>query len=356
MSKGTRNISDDMSCKISHLMFVLSILVIYIHFVDYNYVNVPTFQWEYTFEYFVSSCLGRAAVPLFFFISGYLCFSKKEITAKTLVAAYKTKIRTLVIPYLLWNIFYTLILVFLQRNALGQMENLLGVILRSVFLYGSNGVLWYVFQLIILTAISPLLFYIYRNKYIALAFTVFACGAYIFISNPPIWLPLFGLAFYSIGATIALHFRKLVDSSSWDKRNKKIIGVAALCIFVVFCVLRMTLFDITRSIHVARETPLCRFLETGLAICFWFAIDLLEMSKKSVRSFERCSFLIYVTHNLAITVVNALIKIVHLNMTPILRFMIYLIGPILITLAVVLVSGLLRKIAPKFYALISGGR
>lgn len=356
MSKRTRNISDDMSCKISHLMFVLSILVIYIHFADYNYVNVPAFRWEYTCEYFVSQCLGRVAVPLFFCISGYLCFSKKEITAKSLVKAYKTKIRTLVIPYLLWNIFYTLIFVVLQWNALGKIENLLGVILKSVFLYGSNYVLWYVFQLIFLTLLSPLLFYIYRNKYITLAFVFFACGAYIFISNPPIWLPLFGLAFYSLGATIALHFRKIVDSSLWDEKNKKIIGFAALCIFVVLCVLRMASFDITRSIHAVRATPLCRFLEMGLAFAFWFAIDLLGLSKKSVRSFERCSFLIYVTHNLAITAMNTLIEIVHLNITPSLRLGIYLIGPILITLAIVWVSSLLLKIAPKFYALISGGR
>ena len=167
----------------------------------------------------ISSCFGRVAVPLFFCISGYLCFSKNELNAKSLVYAYKKKIKTLVFPYLLWNVFYTLIFLILNWNTLDQLDNITKFLLESVFLYGSNGVLWYVFQLILLTVLSPLLFYIYKNKYLSIVFTVGSCFAHFFVSDPPIYLPLHGLAFYSIGATVSMHFVKSADSSLWTKKR-----------------------------------------------------------------------------------------------------------------------------------------
>lgn len=53
---------------------------------------------------FLSNVLGRLAVPLFFFISGYLFFYKTDFTRKIYGDKLKKRARSLLVPYLFWNV------------------------------------------------------------------------------------------------------------------------------------------------------------------------------------------------------------------------------------------------------------
>ena len=156
--------------------------------------------------------LGETGVPGFFFISGYLFF----LSQKTYFQKLYTRIHTLLIPYLLWNLF--LLLLYLLAYVAGYPQDING---RSIADYNltdylrlfwdrgsyDNGnfvpllcPLWYIRNLLIISIISPLLLYIikytrviflliiavwwmmtYHNAFIPQTILFFSLGAYFTI-------------------------------------------------------------------------------------------------------------------------------------------------------------------------------
>lgn len=118
--------------------------------------------------------LGETGVPGFFFISGYLFFLSK----KTYPQKLKTRLHTLLIPYLIWNTL--LLALYVVAHAIGYPQDINGRsladytfidYLRLFWDRGSfdNGnfvpllcPLWYIRNLLIISAVSPLLYYIIR--------------------------------------------------------------------------------------------------------------------------------------------------------------------------------------------------
>lgn len=57
----------------------------------------------HTTSFFISRILASVAVPLFFFISGYLFFFRTAFSVDVYKKKLKSRIKTLLIPYLFWN-------------------------------------------------------------------------------------------------------------------------------------------------------------------------------------------------------------------------------------------------------------
>lgn len=57
----------------------------------------------HTTSFFISRILASVAVPLFFFISGYLFFFRTTFSVDVYKKKLKSRIKTLLIPYLFWN-------------------------------------------------------------------------------------------------------------------------------------------------------------------------------------------------------------------------------------------------------------
>ena len=158
--------------------------------------------------------LGETGVPGFFFISGFLFFlSKKSYTEKL-----RSRFHTLFIPYILWNLLLLILYVF--AYAIGHPQDINGKnivgysfidYLRLFWDRGSydNGnfvpilcPLWYIRNLIIMSILSPLLYYLIRyvrelfliivavwwmttphNAFISQTILFFSLGAYFAILN-----------------------------------------------------------------------------------------------------------------------------------------------------------------------------
>ena len=98
-------LSKEESDRINILKYIAIILVVYIHsyatsvnFADgTNTLFTP--QWLLLFENMISQIIARCGVPLFFLISSILLFRKQREYKATI----KIKIRTLLLPYLIWN-------------------------------------------------------------------------------------------------------------------------------------------------------------------------------------------------------------------------------------------------------------
>ena len=96
--------------QISWLMFLFSIFVIWVH----SY-NVDLFSggardgiWSLAdrIENFVSVGLGQIAVPGFFLLSSYLFF--RNFSWDKLVGKWKSRVFSVLIPYVVWNLIYYL--------------------------------------------------------------------------------------------------------------------------------------------------------------------------------------------------------------------------------------------------------
>lgn len=137
--------------------FLLSILVIFVHsthFTPADLEAVPRTAFFSTsflekMEFFFSSFLGEAAVPGFFFLSGLLFFHKLY-SASVWFRKLRSRLFSYLLPYLLWNSGMTgLYLVF--GRASFRPES----IFEGIFLYRYNPVFWYFYQLILLTYAFP---------------------------------------------------------------------------------------------------------------------------------------------------------------------------------------------------------
>ena len=95
---------------VSFLRFPLIVAVIGIH--CNLLVKHPELETRYVFYFlvYITMKLVCIAVPLFFFISGFLFFKEGYLDSGLYKKKLKSRVHTVLIPYLLWNIIYFVIL------------------------------------------------------------------------------------------------------------------------------------------------------------------------------------------------------------------------------------------------------
>ena len=138
------------------MSFILSLLVVWVHS-----ENAELFLGEmgreslvYRLESFFAQTLGQMAVPGFFMISAYLFYRNFQFS-KT-VSKWKSRCKSLLLPYVLWNTLYYLGYVVVTRlsfakNVIGKEPvafDLKELLLAAVY-YKYNPVFWYLFQLLL---------------------------------------------------------------------------------------------------------------------------------------------------------------------------------------------------------------
>ena len=135
----------------------LSVLVIFVHSTHFPVTalqavpNTGFFSTSFLIkiEYFFSEFLGQAAVPGFFFLSGFL-FLKGLHSIKDWLRKEKSRVFSYLLPYLIWNTMMTLLYL-----SFGKAEWSLKTVAEGIFLYRFNPVFWYFYQLILLSFCFP---------------------------------------------------------------------------------------------------------------------------------------------------------------------------------------------------------
>ena len=96
---------DKTSRKISILSFILFIGVMLIHTnnLEVYEINSNGFDFLAAVESGLSG-ISSSCVPIFFFISGFLFFRNFQISM--LLDKYQSRIKSIVIPYIVWNTLY----------------------------------------------------------------------------------------------------------------------------------------------------------------------------------------------------------------------------------------------------------
>lgn len=346
----TRFLSD----KIKILSFYSIIMVLYIHsdFHDYPH-EILGMEMNHILQNIISRIIGQCAVPLFYMISGYLFFLNIE-NITSVVKKIKKRIRTLFIPFIIACVFFPSFYLLIELipgtdrfiNAQSFYNNLqqpISTILLSLFykVPGSTQPwafqLWFLRDLIIIIAISPLLFYIkkkIRKEWILIILFLFHFTKIdIFPYMACFWF-MFGDAYLP-----KLNLLKC----QWS-----------LPLFICLSVIEAVFID---------NTPF--FLSIlnqiiGIA-CIWNIYDLIvsptfQLAKHTfLEQLSGYTFFIYLYHEPTLNIVRKIIVVI-CGQTSFGFAVSYLISPWIFAICAVLIGFTLKRTLPKFYSIIVGGR
>ena len=344
-------VTDYFSKKATIVSFIMSVFVIYIHANNLSYYgivangrtipNIVVNLW--------GGVIGGIAVPFFFIMSGYWLFRfdiHGNNAMDVLIRKLKKKTKTICLPYLLWNafgmIFYMVIThIPLAANMMNNGEIIpltLPNVLEGVFFHKYYFTFWYLKDLIVLIAISPVLLVLLRNKCVALM-SILVSAVAVLLKLDFVIFEGTSLLFFMIGGyavTYTKDFFENKENSAWE------------------WLLAFALAGIIRYVNVPIIAELSYFISP---ILLWKSIDVFLPSafcRKKIRWFITQSFFIYASHVIPVTIIGHLLAKVSRNYLWV--TVSYLISHWITLALIYVVANILYKYTPRFYGLICGGR
>lgn len=363
------------SQKLKFWALVSMLCLVFVH--GYNLNNrylqpFTTVQEPLTFttyiQYFFSNGVFRFRIPMLFIISGYLLTLKFPSTNyKSLV---KKRFKTLFVPYLIWSalgflLTYILTLfpytnsIVIESGMMWAKEDMQHInqyswwmILARLTIAPFGYHLWFLRTLFFLVLAYPALKWIATKRIYNLVF---------FILIGLMWLLEFevlpvgneSLLFFVLGIYVAQAQFNIEQPKTWMKPlvwGSLFVLTAALKTFIAFKQLTMPGVLLQIILHKA-----CIF--SGLLFCWFYSNNLVRWAytQKWFTSLIPYTFIIYVAHVPLITyaIVWALKCTNHL---PYYRLVNYVLLGVAVIVFCVAFGWLLKKISPKLYRLLTGGR
>ena len=321
------------SSSIDILRFPLALAVIFIHLnpqtINIPEANFPTLSGEGIYNILaisISNVLASIAVPTFFMISGFLFFCNfQKFTWKGYKKKIKSRAKTLIIPYIVWNalVFSIIILTkiikvfsnheswdtilkYIQDNGLHIFYDCHVFMTTEVNLLGTpsymtgpiDAPLWFLRDLIIVVIFSPLIYYFLKHTHFW--GIIFLFTAYI----TRIWIALPGFSisaffFFSLGAYFALNNQNIIIFSRqysklctllsiilflscvWYDGNHTIIGANIIPLYIVCTI--FLLFNVTSIIvekYRLKANPI--LLKSCFFVYASHAVYILSLTRKSI--------------------------------------------------------------------------
>ena len=365
-----KTISGSLSGKLTAVSFFGACSIVLLHANTFYAGASQAAVWTMTF---FSKVMTAFAVPMFFAISGFLIAVKTDSgrAGGWFPSILKKRVRTLLVPYFVWCIIYILSfipLALLKNRLLGKglLENtsLVEPVLslqNVVYLFGLSfseypalRVLWYVRNLFLLCLLTPLLFPVMRHRLSALLFL--ALNGILFLLFPTLF-PFFsgpgfnlqGLLFFSIGIYLAEYPLK-PDEFPYFRKSLPFLWVV-LAVFKTWCLRNSGL----SSEHSAMLLNACIVVGVGSV---WVLYDMIPAFRLLGRlRVSKDSFFLYAFHLIVMDILigsqvqDLLRSRLHVPELGIyfLRFLI----PLALSL---LTAEILKRLLPRFYGLLTGGR
>lgn len=346
-------VSERFSRKVTVVSFVLAIFVMYIHaknLVFYDFGDITGTPIYYLNQIF-SEILGRVGVPFFFIMSGYWMFrfdirhNAKDVMTRKL----KKKSYSLIVPYLIWNtlgflFFFTITHIpFLQATVNG------GVVVRLTFENVFKGIFlqkyyysfWFMKDLIVITAFSPIILLLLRNRWLS-----YAAAAGLAV------LSLLDINLYVCNAASLLLFisggiLSVYHRDFWEQPNRNKCETAVWCLLFV-------IFAAVKWLNVPYSATVFSLVSP---ILFWKAVDFLNIFKVFDRKpcwFCTQSFFIYAAHIIPVDAVNGIFS--RINNTMAWASVTYMLNPLIVLFLIYIAARVMNKICPQIYRVLCGSR
>lgn len=185
----------------SQLRLPLIVLITFAH--SYSGVRAGWTLWDGGWDSYemlklvVSETLVKVAMPTFFVMSGYLFFvNVTEWNAKTYWNKLRRRVKTLLVPYIIWNIAMA---VKLQTFSL------------SIFVEPANMPLWFLRDLMIVSMLTPIIYIGVRK----LGYWIFAILLPIYLTGlyavQPGLTP-YAVCFFTLGSFLSIRKMDLIET------------------------------------------------------------------------------------------------------------------------------------------------
>lgn len=323
---------------------ILIVMVVYIHS---TYLEAKAFKTADFIQEFFGSGIFSVANCLFFSISGYL-FAKGISNISDVWNKQKKRFRTLILPYLLWNLIFILWYVLLEFTpGVNQFNNSNGMILKmfsqplpdilfDLFAKPAAFQLWFLRDLICMLLFTPILWWIAKKS----------------------WLVAFILAIASVSVypwLIYFWCGVIIGANNWDLQNypkNRVLIFSSCVIFLGHAAVRAV---------YKTDIPYLNMLinVVGLYVV-WSLYDIFSKGKcaadKGLWKFL-CgfSFFIYCFHEPAFNIIKKLtLQVFGISEPTLIIF--YFINPWIMIFMAVLIARLLAKYTPAVYRVLTGGR
>lgn len=351
------NLSNEASIRINLLRLYMIILIVFIHgYIGINHVHI-NIGFNY-FQTILSQVYARIAVPIFFLLSGMLLFKNYELNYFLYFRKLKSKIRSLLIPYLAWNIIVAILFLILQgipslkSYSNGNLKPLISYHLSDwAILFAVKPIatqFWFIRDLILLNIIAPLFFFL--AKYLKL-FSVIPFFI-LWIINPEYRifnLNYEAIFFFHIGALLVFY-------PNWLASQKyKKLYLTMLILFILFAIGDAYLY-INKVNYFYQIHKL--FLLFGVFPTFYLTINTAFLDKlpKRLNSLFVFTFFIYAFHEPMLTFLKRImVKFIYPS-SDFAYIFIYLTAIILSILISILTAFILRKFAKPIYNILTGNR
>ena len=329
--------------------FILSFMVVMIHS-SYTHFYPVSDGMRYFINEVYCDFLSGFAVPGFFLLSGIKFYKNYDYNQTG--RKIKSRINSLLIPFLAWNIISVIWAIFLSYAP--GVSSLVAVREKFSFSFANiiGGVLWFKFihpfwfmaMLIIFTLACPLIFTLIKNEICGIICVIVLFSLHSFASFPETAWPMFqietivySLCFYMIGGIVG---RFYYDKVVVDPSKSQI--VMALFEFPVAVLLRS--FEI-RALFIPS-------ILLGLH-SIWVLAGKLKISKCWWLS---TTFFIFPAHTFVLPVVNKLISFV-LPKSSIMVLINTMLGTIITFIFCIYLAKLTETILPRrICTVLNGGR
>ncbi len=367
----------DFSNHIYLYSFLLAILVVLVHAVNLaadgtalaELARSDAADIPMRIQDFFSNTLGQAAVPGYFLLSGFLFYRTLPGLAD-IPKKWQRRIRSLLIPYCSWNLLYYLLYAVCGRASLTA-----GAAFEAVLHYGCNPVFWYLWQLLLLTVLAPVIFLLTRCSLLSLA----ALTGTLFLVYFQIDIPLVNedaLFYYLLGACWAVYGAEcFTGSASRDEGrrtlllenvfgaetgavSRKCVGAAvpAVCFFaaaVFFGIWQQTCLQQVAVRPLVLSTVLLR---ASLALGIWFLTGMLRLP--ALPRFMQESFFLYAVHYPIVRICRHLLSyiLVRTGAAEPFSTICYFLTPLICVMIAHGMSAVLRSFVPQLYNILAGNR
>ena len=299
----------------------------------------------------ISHHICSIAVPCFFVFSGFLFFHNAgtAIDSTWVKNKWKRRVKTLLIPYLLWNLFNiaAILSVTAVFHGLGIpiTSNQMTVVEKGPLFWFITGPvnfpLWYLRDLVVLSLLAPFLYYPVKN---APRFSLFLLA--LVYSASAIWNFYPSLPFFGIGCWVALRKQDLLHFC----RTTKHLALILSCVFLVLATGYWG-----QEVHPYLWLVFAPF---GMITFMNFNAALMEniRTKNLLLKHSETVFFIYAAHEIYILgwSKGLLLRIFGHGLAG--HWICYFTAPVLTLLLCLALFYLLKKLAPKLLVFSCGGR
>ncbi len=306
---------------------------------------------------FISQGLARTAVPLFFLMSGYFLFLGFTWSVKKYQEKLRSRTRTLLIPFLFWNILT--LMVYLAAQTLPAVRPFVSGQNNWIETYGPydylNAIIgidqypvayqfWFIRDLMVMVVLSPIVYFSLRalpSLFLAVVFGLWYSQTW------PLTIPdAAAVAFFSAGAAVALRGGSLFALDRYGSA----ITVAYLVVLVIDVLTKREPYHI--YIHNAG-------IVLGVASAL-FLTRAIAVGQSRLKEFllwaGSLSFFVFAVHEPMLTIFRKVFYKVLQPKSDLMVLGLYFAIPMLVIAIAILVYQILNRVAPRFLSVITGGR